>query len=124
MAMANPYQQYQANSVNGASPGQLTLMLYNGAIKFINGAIKSLEENNVDRVNENCKRSQDIILYLSSTLNMEYEISKNLDSLYDYMYRRLVHANIQKDKEVMLEVLGLIEELRNTWAEMLKKSNG
>lgn len=124
MAMPNPYQQYQTNSVNSASPGQLTLMLYNGAIKFINGAIKGLEEKNLAVVNENSLKAQDIILYLISTLKMDYEISKNLAGLYDFMYRRLIHANIHKDKEAMQEVRGLVEDLRNAWGEMLRRNKG
>lgn len=124
MAMPNPYQQYQMNSVNSAPPGELTLMLYSGAVRFINAAIKGVDENNLAKANQNIIKAQEIILYLSATLNMDYEISKNLASLYDFMYHRLVQANISKDQQAMLEVLGLIEDLRNTWSEMLRQNKG
>lgn len=124
MAIPNPYQQYQANSVNSAKPGQLTLMLYNGAIKFINTAIKGVDEKDYPKINENIIKAQEIILYLSSTLNMDYEISQNLASLYDFMYRRLIEANIKKDKQAMVEVLDLVQDLRNTWTEVLKQYKG
>ncbi|KJS15916.1 MAG: flagellar biosynthesis protein FliS [Peptococcaceae bacterium BRH_c4b] len=123
MALANPYQQYKANSINSASPGELTLMLFNGVIKFIKAAIAAVEEKTYEKVNENLISAQDIISYLSSTLNMNYEIAKNLSSLYDFMYSHLVTANIKKDGAAMKEVAELIEGLRDAWAEMLKQNN-
>lgn len=124
MAIPNPYQQYQKNAVNSASPGELTLMLFNGAVKFINLAISGLDEKNYDKVNENIIKAQDIVNYLASTLDMNIDISKNLSSLYRFMYRRLVHANIKKEKDVLLEVLGLVEDLRDTWKDVVKQVNG
>jgi flagellar protein FliS len=118
---ANPYAQYQQNAVTSADPGQLTLMLYNGALKFIKQSINHLEANNIEQTNYNIQRVQDIITELMVTLNQDYEISQKLYSLYDYMKRRLIDANIKKDKEALLEVQGLIEELRDTWALALKK---
>lgn len=124
MAIPNPYQQYQKTAVNAASPGELTLMLYNGAVKFINAAINGLDEKDYSRVNESLIKAQDIIKYLASTLDMSFDISGNLSSLYDFMYRHLVHANVKKDKKAMTEVLGLVEELRDTWKEVIKQANG
>ncbi len=120
MAMQNPYAQYQENAVNSAEPGQLTLMLYTGAVRFIKMAIKYLDEKNIEQTNHYIQRTQDIITELMVTLNHDYEIAKNLYSLYDYMKRRLVEANIKKDKEILLEVQGMLEELRSTWSEALK----
>lgn len=120
MAMQNPYAQYQENAVNSAEPGQLTLMLYSGAVRFIKLAIKYLDEKNIEQTNHYIQRTQDIITELMVTLNHDYEIAKNLYSLYDYMKRRLVEANIKKDKEILLEVQGMLEELRGTWSEALK----
>lgn len=119
---ANPYAQYQQNAVNSADPGQLTLMLYNGALKFIKQCISQLEAKNIEQTNYYNQRVQDIITELMVTLNQEYEISKSLYSLYDYMKRRLIDANIKKDKEALIEVQGLIEELRDTWSEAIKKA--
>ncbi len=123
MAMANPYQQYKVNSINSASPGELTLMLYNGAIKFIKLAIVAVEEKTYEKVNENLIRAQDIINHLSATLDMNYEIAKNFSMLYDFMYSHLVKANMKKDRQAMQEVVELIEGLRDAWAEMLKQNN-
>ena len=96
MATVNPYQQYQEQSVMTASPGELTLMLYNGCIKFINQAKLFIEQKNIEKANNAIIRAQDIIQELMVTLNMDYEISKNLAALYDYMNRRLIDANISK----------------------------
>lgn len=120
MTNANPYQQYQQNAVMGAGRGELTLMLYNGAVKFIKQGIKFIEEKDIEGVHNAVVRAQEIILHLNGTLNMEYELSNNLALLYDYINRRLIETNAKKDKQILVEVLGLVEELRDTWAEAIK----
>ncbi|WP_066637331.1 flagellar export chaperone FliS [Desulfolucanica intricata] len=122
MAVLNPYQQYRQNSVTSAPPGQLTLMLYNGALKFIKTAVISIEKKDISSANNAIIRAQDIILYLNETLNKNYEPAHNLSSLYDYIYRRLVEANIKKDTAVLEEAASLVEELRDTWAVVLKEN--
>ena len=122
MAVINPYQKYRQNSVTGANPGQLTLMLYNGAIKFIKSAIISLEKKDIIDTNTSIIRAQEIILYLADTLDHKYEISKNLSSLYDYIHQRLVQANIKKDTLILEEVCTFLEELRDTWITVLKEA--
>ena len=124
MLNANPYQQYQQNAVTSASPGELTLSLYNGKIKFTKQAILAIDKGDIETANHTIIRTQEIISYLMDTLNNDYEISNNLSSLYDYMNRRLTEANIKKDKAILEEVLGLIEELRDTWGEALKLTAG
>lgn len=116
----NPYAQYRQNAVATAGPGELTLMLYNGAVKFIRQGMKFIEEKNIEGAHNTIVRAQDIILHLNETLNMEYEISKNLALLYDYIYRHLTEANVKKDRQILTEALGLVEELRDTWAQAIK----
>ena len=120
MSLTDPYMQYQKNEINSAEPGQLTLMLYNGAVKFNKLAIKSVEEKNIEKANHYIQRVQAIILELMATLKPEFEISKNLMSLYDYINRRLIAANVKKDKQILMEVHKLLEELRDTWSQALK----
>ena len=103
-----------------ASPGELTLMLYNGCIKFIKMGIKYIEEDNIEKANNAIIRAQDIVNELTVTLDMEYEISEQLQLLYEYMGRRLIEANISKDMGILREVEGLMAELRDTWAEVIK----
>ncbi len=116
----NGYERYIENSVNTATPEELSLMLYNGLIKFIMQAEMALEEKNIEKANNCIIRAQDIVREFQVTLDMRYAISESLNLLYDYMYRRLVEANIRKDREILSEVLGLAKELRDTWAQAMK----
>lgn len=117
---SNAYNAYKQNSINTASPGELTLMLYNGCIKFLNLAKKAIEEKNIAEKNTNLQKAQDIINELIVTLNMDYEISKQIYPLYEYMNRRLIEANIKNDTEIIDEVIGLTTEFRDTWKEVIK----
>lgn len=114
------YQKYQSNMVNTSSPQELTLMLYNGLVKFLNLSIQGIDENSAEKVSNNVIRAQDILQEFISTLDMNYEVSKGLLALYDYMNRRLIEANIKKDKAILEEVRGFAEELRDTWAQAMK----
>lgn len=122
MIIGNPYDKYQQNSIMTATPEELTLMLYNGAIKFINKAKLSIEKKQMEGAHNNIIRAQDIITHLNVTLDMNYEISKNLSQLYDFMLEKLVDANIKKSVEPLDEILPLIEDLRDTWKEAMKKA--
>lgn len=120
MAVSNPYQSYQQNSVNTASPGELTLMLYNGCLKFIHQAKKAIDEKNIEMKNTNIQKAQSIIQELMVTLNMDIEVSKNMMSLYDFMNRRLMEANIKNDASILDEVEGLVTEFRDMWKEVIQ----
>ena len=119
-AQTNAYNAYKQNSVTTASPGELTLMLYNGCIKFIGQAKKSMEAKNIEQRNYYIQRAQAIINELMSTLNMDIEISKQMLPLYEYMDRRLTEANIKNDVAILDEVEGLVTEFRDTWKEVIK----
>ncbi|MEK4027944.1 flagellar export chaperone FliS [Pseudobacillus sp. FSL P4-0506] len=120
MAINNPYKSYQNNSVTTASPGELTLMLYNGCIKFIHQAKQALEDKNYHEKNINIQKAQSIVQELMVTLNMDYEIANNMMSLYDYMKRRLIEANIKNDGAILLEVEELATEFRDTWKQVIQ----
>lgn len=115
-----PYNQYKQNSIFTASPEELTFLLYNGLVKFIMQAQAAIDEYNYDKANNSIIRAQDIVLEFQATLDMKYELSQSLVLLYDYMYRRLIEANIKKDNEILEEVLGFAKELRDTWAQAMK----
>lgn len=120
MAM-NQYQTYQNNSIQTASPGELTLMLYNGCLKFIRFAKKGIEDKNIEVKNVNLQKAQRIIQELMVTLNPEAEITKEMMPLYDYINHRLIEANINNSLEILDEVEGLVTEFRDTWKEVLKQ---
>ncbi|MCT4619778.1 MAG: flagellar export chaperone FliS [Marinisporobacter sp.] len=127
MAMRNPYKnpyggsnQYKQNKVMMASPQELTLMLYEGAIKFVKQGILYIEQKNTQKSHEVIIRASDIIIELNSTLNMEYEISKGLRPIYDFLLEKLTEADIKKDKVILEEILPLFTELRDTWKEAME----
>ncbi|MBM7618357.1 flagellar protein FliS [Bacillus tianshenii] len=120
MAINNPYQAYQQNAVSTATPGELTLMLYNGALKFMRLAKKGMEEKNLELKNTNLIKAQKIIQELMVTLNTDLEVSKSMLSMYDYMNRRLIEANIKNDSEIIAEVEALMTEFRDTWKQVIQ----
>ena len=120
MAINKMHNQYVQNSIYTAAPEELTMMLYNGLVKFVMIAQSGLEENNFEKVNNNILRAQDIIHEFRATLDKKYEVSRNLDLLYEYMNTRLIEANIKKDKLILQEVLGFAKELRDTWNQAIK----
>ncbi|TYR76057.1 flagellar export chaperone FliS [Rossellomorea vietnamensis] len=120
MAINNPYKAYQNNSVTTASPGELTLMLYNGSLKFIHIAKKAIQEKNVEVKNTNIQKAQAIVQELMVTLNMDIPMSKNILPLYDYINRRLMEANIKSDVAILDEAEGMLTELRDTWKQVIQ----
>lgn len=116
----NGYNQYKENSIFTAAPEELTLMLYNGLVKFLMQGQSAIENKNIEKANNSIIRAQAIIKEFQATLDMNYEVSENLDSIYDYMYRRLVEANLKKENSIIEEVLGYAKELRDTWAKAMK----
>ncbi|MDX2186039.1 MAG: flagellar export chaperone FliS [Opitutaceae bacterium] len=118
---------YQAQAVLTAAPGQLVLMMYDGALRFMNiakDAMQNSDENprRIELINTNIIKAQNILSELRANLNLEAggEYATNLDRLYDYYLRRLFEANIRKDTAPLIEVEGLVRTLRDGWAEMLK----
>ncbi|MGM7683377.1 flagellar export chaperone FliS [Cytobacillus sp. Hm23] len=122
MESQNPYQSYQLNAVTTASPGELTLMLYNGCLKFINLARQAIQDNNIEEKNTNLLKAQNIIHELMVTLNMDVEVSKNMMSMYDYMHRRLIEVNINNDLNALSEIEGHVIEFRDTWRQVIQKN--
>lgn len=118
--MNQAYQTYQNNSVNTATPAELTLMLYNGGIKFIKQAKKDLQEKNMEQKNINIQKAQKIVQEFMITIDQKYEVSQNLMVMYDYMYRRLMEANTNNDLAILEEIEGYFVELRDTWKEVIK----
>ncbi|BBB91709.1 MAG TPA: flagellar export chaperone FliS [Methylomusa anaerophila] len=111
---------YKNQQVLTAPPEQLTLMLYNGAIRFINECIHAINEGKVEKAHNANIRTQQIISELMTTLDMQYDISKNLMALYDYIQYRLQMGNVKKDVAQMEEAKGLVTELRDTWLQAMK----
>ena len=120
MALPNGYSNYANNKIMTASPAQLTLMLYDGAIKFCNIAIAGIEANDIEKAHNNIRRVEKIIAEFRSTLDHKYPVAKDFDMVYEYLEYRLRQANLHKDKEMMEEVLTHLRSMRNTWEEVMK----
>lgn len=118
----NPYQTYQNNSIFTASPEELILMLYNGAIKFCNQAVEAIEQNNIPKSNEYILKAQKIISELRVTLDKKYPVAEDMDRMYEFIYHLLVQANISKDVEKLNTATQFIREFRDTWREAMKKT--
>lgn len=120
MALPTGYSAYQNNKIMTASPAELTLMLYEGAIKFCNIAIMGIEEKNIEKASNNIIKVERIIEEFQATLNFKYPVAKDFDQVYQYLNRRLAEANLKKDKEILEEVLRHLRTMRDTWKEVMK----
>ncbi|KQL36743.1 MULTISPECIES: flagellar export chaperone FliS [Bacillaceae] len=120
MSAQSVHQAYKNNSVSTASPGELTLMLYNGCLKFLGKAKTAITDKNIQEKNVNLQKAQKIIQELMVTLNMNIEISKSMMQMYEYMNHRLIEANIQNSVEVIEEVEGYVTEFRDTWKQVIQ----
>lgn len=115
----NPYAKIKNNSIMTASPAELTLMLYEGAIKFGNQAIAAIEAKNIQEAHELIIRVQDIIDEFRSTLNHDYPIADEMDRLYEFISFTLMEANISKSTEKLEIALDFIRDFRDTWKEAM-----
>jgi flagellar protein FliS len=122
MAM-NAATLYQGTKVNTASPAELTLMLYEGAIKFCNIALLGFETHDYEKVNNNIIKVQNIITEFRATLDFKYETAKDFDLIYEYINNLLVQANIKKERESLDKALGQIREMRDLWKEIMKQNH-
>lgn len=122
MALPGAYAQYNNNKVMTASPTELTLMLYEGAIKFCNIAILAVENKNIERAHTHIIKVERIIDYLRQTLDMRYPVAEDFEKVYSYLGRRLTEANVKKDKAILEEVSGHLHSMRDTWKQVMEQS--
>lgn len=117
----NAFNHYQQNQVLSASPEQILLMLYDGAVRFIRQAIQGLEEDKPAVFHHGIAKAVAIISEFSNSLDHKIggDIAANLDALYSFMIRELIFANLHNDREKLKSVEGLLSDLRATWAEAI-----
>ena len=116
----NPYAQYEKNKIMTASPAELTLMLYEGAIKFCNIAIMAIEQKDNDKAHANIMKTQRILEEFRNTLDRRYPVWEDFDRVYVYLLQRLFEANVAKDTEILEEVNTHLRSMRDTWKEVMK----
>ena len=119
------FAAYNNSKILTASPAELTLMLYDGAIKFANIAIAGIENNDIEKAHNNIRKTERIIVEFDTTLDDRYEVSQDFHNVYRYLLRRLNEANMKKDKEILEEVLKHLRTMRDTWKEVMQlNANG
>ena len=117
------YSHYKETQIMTASQGKLIVLMYEGAIKFIESAANSLDAKKLDVVNNNLIKAQDIITELAISINFEAgEMANNMYNLYMYFNKNLLEANIKKDKAMMLEVRDMLSSLLEAWKKIADKS--
>ncbi len=121
MAVAgNPYAKYQNSKILTASPAELTLMLYEGMIKFINIGMAAIDERDYGKANTNIIKAERIVDHLAATLNDKYPVSKEFNNIYDAIMDALIRGNVHKDKEELERASEYAHMIRDTWKEVMK----
>ena len=123
MVQNQAYAAYNNSKILTASPAELTLMLYDGAIKFTNIAIMAIEKHDIEKAHNNIVKTERIILEFQATLDDKYPVAKDFDEVYSYLLRRLRQANIKKDKDILEEVLKHLRTMRDTWKEVMRTAH-
>lgn len=119
MAIPNPYEKMRQNAILTTPKEELTLMLYDGAVRFLNQAITALEARDYIKTNELAIKTQQIIREFQLTLDTKYEVAQNMAVLYDYIHTLLWEGNIEKSTAKLDEARTMIRELRDTWKEAM-----
>jgi flagellar secretion chaperone FliS len=120
MAVSTMQSAYKQNALNTASPGELTLMLYNGCLKFIHQADKAMVEQDVERRNMYLTKAQNIIRELMVTLKAEDEVGKNMYRMYEFILSKLIDANVKNDQQALKDAEGFVVEFRDTWKQVIQ----
>ena len=120
MAQRNPYATYANNKVASATPAELTLMLYEGAIKFCNLAKIDIEKKEYGDSIGHIQRARDIIVELQSTLDFKYPVARDFDNIYRYIFELMAKVNRDHDMEVLEELLKELRELRDIWKQIMR----
>ena len=115
---------YGNNKITTASPAELTLMLYEGAVKFCNIALMGMEKEDYETVNTNIQKARAIIVELNSTLDHKYPVAKDFERLYDYIFALLVEANMNKDPQLLNRALDELRDIRDIWKQIMSKTKG
>lgn len=121
MIAKDPYKNYQQNAIMSAGPEELTTMLYNRLVKDLKLAQGYITKRDIQLAHNSITHAQEILNHLMNTLDTSMEVGKNLELMYDYMSRRLVEGNLKKDHEILQEVTGFAEEIRDTWVQAVKQ---
>ena len=119
---SNDFKKYQEQYINTLAPGELVTLLYNEIVKNLNKSILYINNKKIMDAHTCIVKAQDIILHLINTLDFNFSIANELLPLYEFMYDSLVKANVKKDTTIIYQIMGMVNELRDTWVEAEKQS--
>jgi flagellar protein FliS len=122
MLKQDGYAQYLNSKIMTATPAELTLMLYEGAIKFCNIAIVAMENKDPAKAHDNIVKVENIIQNFRETLDKKYPVWQDFENVYVYLLRRCHEANMTKDPKIMEEVLTHLRSMRDNWKEVMKSA--
>ena len=120
MALPSGYDAYAKNKIMTASPAELTLMLYEGAIKFCNIGIVACENKDIQKAHTNIRKVQNIVEEFILSLDHKDPVAKDFENVYNYMLEQLHQAMMTKDPKYLEEVLKHLRTMRDTWKEVMK----
>ena len=120
--MNNPYMQYQKDKILTSSPAAVTLMLYDGMIKFGNIAKEAMINKDIEKAHNNIVKIQNILKELLNTLNYKYEVAKDFEIIYTNIANLTFKANISKNPDDMEKAIDAMREIRETWVKVIKKN--
>lgn len=118
----NPYDVYRRQDLETSNKQELVAKLFNEASLSLKRAMKAIDNKDYGAANEHIKKSEVIVTTLNNSLDMNYEIAEQLRSLYTYMQRRLLEANLNKDNAILQEISRMLSDLRDTWIEAIRRS--
>ncbi|MGN0154392.1 MAG: flagellar export chaperone FliS [Lachnospiraceae bacterium] len=122
MAQGNPYAKYANNKITTATPAELTLMLYEGAIKFCNLAKIDMEKGEYGDALHHVQRARNIIVELQSTLDFKYPVAKDFDVIYTYIFNLMIECNKNHNIDALEEILLQLRELRDIWKQVMRQA--
>ena len=125
--MNNAAEAYKRQQIMTATPEALTLMLYDGCLRFMKEGLDAMNQKQWEQCNTSLQKAQNIINEFRVTLDMKYEIAHQLMPLYDYVYNSLVEANMRSNPDKVTESMDIIKELRSACAQAMikaRKENG
>jgi flagellar protein FliS len=122
MMASNPYKTYKDQDLDTSNPREIVGKLFGAASVSLRRAVLEINNKHIEKANECILKAENIIEVLDKSLDMEFPISAQMHDLYDYMIRRMIEANVKKDIGILIEIAGLISELRETWEEAFSLS--
>ena len=114
----NPYAAYKKQSVTTMTPIEIVIKLYSETERELNRSVVFIKEKNYESANNALNKSVDLIAALRSVLDVNLPIGKNLDTIYGFMEKQIIAANVKKDVEIVNSLLPMVAELKDAFTQI------